>query len=236
MAATLAEREVGLMDHISKVVMTDLFWQTLEKHRTHPRYREFRQAIAACIRHKVEDRGFTSNSDKPFTGNSVLKGIWHTKLSRNPDIVFFYRMSGDTLYCGMIGDHSDYSFNGRGSRKDVNLVARIAQAVERGHQSLPDWSGIRWSTPFELLDNKDLGEASLTELERLAETIQEEAQDLKLLERAHGSLDNLEEEVYGPWLQALTDANDRIAELRDVQRLQRKAEREFTDASVFVMR
>ncbi len=214
------------MSHITKIVFTDLFWETLSDHRKHSRYQDFRNSIAMCIRYKSQNRSFTSASDKPFNADPTLKGIWHCKLSRNPDIILFYRLAENTMFLSMIGDHHDYGYNNKGTQASHVMVNRINQAIARGHVASPDWETIKWSTPMELLENPELSELSLSALSRVHSAIQEEANSFELLQRVEGDRSQLPE-VYTPWFEALDAVNDKIASIVNDRRLQKKADRGY---------
>jgi mRNA-degrading endonuclease YafQ of YafQ-DinJ toxin-antitoxin module len=215
------------MSHITKVVFTDLFWETLSEHRKHSRYRDFRNSIAMCIRYKSQNRSFTSASDKPFNADPTLKGIWHCKLSRNPDVIMFYRMSENTMYLSMIGDHHDYGYNNKGTNAGQVMANRIEQAIARGHVATPDWETIKWSTPMELLENPELAELSLAALSRVHTAVQMEAESFELLLRVEGKERSQLPEVYSPWFEALDALNDKIELIVSDRRLQKKADRGY---------
>lgn len=203
------------MSNITKIVFTDLFWETLSDHRKHGRYADFRKAIVACIQNKANDRNFTSKSDKPFSGNPVLRGLWHCKLSRNPDVVFFYRMDGDTMLCGMIGDHHDYGFNGKNQLAEQVLAGRINQAISRGHQEIAGWSGVKWNKPSDLLHHPELSECSDAELHRLQSEIESETVSLSKLEMAYGSCNELPDETWSLWLEELHEVHVAISKIQE---------------------
>jgi mRNA-degrading endonuclease YafQ of YafQ-DinJ toxin-antitoxin module len=194
------------MRNVTKVVYTELFWQTLEQHRKHARYNEFRAVINACIRHKAEDRSFSTQSDRLFHSDSVLKGVWHCKVSRNPDVVFFYRLEDETMICAMVGDHHNYSLNGKNKIAESNLAKRIEQAIAKGNSSSPEWGSFRWAKPEDVIAAPDLHELSPLSLDRLMLELQAESDSFSLLIRAHGPLNSLSEDIYGPWMDQISDA------------------------------
>lgn len=201
------------MANITKVIFTDLFWETLSEHRKHARYVDFRRAITACILHKAADRTFSSNNDKAFIGNPVMRGLWHCKISRNPDVVMFYRLEGETMLCGMIGSHHDYGFNGKNQMAGHLLVERIAQAAHRGHQEIPGWTGIKWKKPDDLINYAELEECSDAELDRLTCEIAQETASLAKLDALHGCVDEIPEETWSKWFDDLQSAHDKISDI-----------------------
>jgi hypothetical protein len=223
------------MSNITKVVFTDLFWETLGTHRKHPRYQDFRRVIGACVMHKVDNRSFMSNSDKPFTCDP-LKGIWHCKISRSPDVVLFYRMANDTIYLCMVGDHHDYRFNNKGANAGQITVDRIANAIERGNQPLPDWESLRWSNPGELRDNCDLTELSMKALRNLDQEIDDEIDNLALLQRAAGAERMNDPAVYGPWFDDLEAVKTQISEILINRSSKLKNERISTPVDALTLR
>jgi mRNA-degrading endonuclease YafQ of YafQ-DinJ toxin-antitoxin module len=215
------------MSKITKVVFTDLFWQTLEEHRKHSRYQDFRKVIASAIRHKADDRNYVTNSDKPMSG-VMLKGVWHCKVSRTPDIIFFYRMTSDTIICAMIGSHHDYGFNGKNIAAGRTTNSRIEHSIQKGHQPSPNWSSVKCSCPAELMGNPDLYEASEAALDDILIELEAEADTLSLLARKHGALENIAEEVYGDWIERLDEAQKAVFNLQKEKLEQKRNKREYT--------
>jgi len=219
------------MSKITKVVFTDLFWETLGEFRKHPRYLDFRKVIAAAIRHKADDRNHITNSDKPMTGG-MLKGVWHCKVSRTPDVVFFYRLTSDTMICAMIGSHHDYGFNGKNIQAGRITNNRIEHSIQKGHHPIPNWPSIKWTCPTELISNPDLYEASEAALDDLMIEIHAEMDTLSLLSRKHGVLEDISEEIYGEWIERIEDALNAVIKLQNDRLDQKKAKREYTPLSV----
>lgn len=219
------------MSKITKVVFTDLFWQTLEEHRKHSRYLDFRKVIASAIRHKADDRNYVTNSDKPMTGG-MLKGVWHCKVSRTPDIVFFYRLTSDTMICAMIGSHHDYGFNGKNIAAGRTTNSRIEHSIQKGHQPSPNWSSIKWSCPAELMGNPDLYEASEAALDHVLVELYAETETLSLLARKHGPYESISDEVLSDWIERLVEAQDTVADLQKAKLEQKRLKREYTAVEV----
>jgi mRNA-degrading endonuclease YafQ of YafQ-DinJ toxin-antitoxin module len=220
------------MQNISKIVFTDLFWEKLGEHRGHAKYAEFRAAIKACIKRKVDDRTFTSNGDKPFSADPILKGIWHCALSKSPDLILFYRLSGDTMICAMLGSHHDYGFKGKNLQAGHNTVVKIDRSIERGHQPIGNWQDVRWNKPSDILNSVDIHEASKEALDRILIELHEENETYALLERANGNVDvnDLSEDIYGPWIMDLEAAKERIRLIQADRRQILKDQRDYTPA------
>jgi mRNA-degrading endonuclease YafQ of YafQ-DinJ toxin-antitoxin module len=219
------------MRNISKIVFTDLFWDTLKEHRKHARYPEFRAAISNCIRHKAMDRSFTSNSDQPFVSNPVLKGVWHCKLSRTPDIILFYRIEDETMYCAMIGDHHDYGLNGKNLLAGKKTATKINGSIDKGHVAIPGWEHARWSTPDDLLKIVDLHQVAPKTLDRLMSEVLEETRTLNRLKQLHGDLNDLPEETFFGWVETLEFASDKISAVQMDQTRMLREHREYTPVS-----
>lgn len=219
------------MSKITKVVFTELFWETLGEHRKHPRYLDFRKVIASAIRHKADDRNHITNSDKPMTGG-MLKGVWHCKVSRTPDVVFFYRLTSDTIICAMIGSHHDYGFNGKNIPAGRITNSRIEHSMEKGHHPLPNWPSIKWSCPTDLVNNPDLYESSEAALDDVLRDIETEMDTLSLLSRKHGALEDIPEEIFSDWIERLDDAQKTVIKEQNDRLDQRKAKREYAAVGV----
>jgi mRNA-degrading endonuclease YafQ of YafQ-DinJ toxin-antitoxin module len=195
------------MAELKFVTFTQLFWDTLEKHRSHTRYQDMRAKIAYCVQRKRENRQFSNNSDAVFVGsNATLAGIWHCKLSVNPDVVMFYTMDGDTLNLAMVGSHHDYPFQGKASARAPVLAKKVHGAIDRGHVPSPMWRTIRWSTPDDVLANHELEETTLDELSAIMDLLELELYDAPIYRDTFGvELIDQDETVISEWL-TKTDA------------------------------
>ncbi|MBY3150879.1 hypothetical protein HFO56_00355 [Rhizobium laguerreae] len=195
------------MAELKYVTFTQLFWDTLGKHRNHPRYQDMRAKIAYCVQRKRENRQFSNNSDVAFVGsNATLAGIWHCKLSVNPDVVMFYTMDRDTLNLAMVGSHHDYPFQGKATARAPVLAKKVHGAIERGHVPTPMWRTVRWSTPDDVLNNHDLEETTLDELAAIMDALELELYDAPIYKRTFGAeLIDQDESVISEWL-TKTDA------------------------------
>lgn len=217
--------EEDVMAELKYVTFTQLFWDTLEKHRNHVRYQDMRAKIAFCVQRKRENPVFSNNSDSPFVGNNAtLSGIWHCKLSVNPDVVMFYTMGGDTLNLAMIGSHHDYPFQGKALARASTLAKKVHGSIERGHVPSPAWTNIRWSTPDDILNNHELEETSLDELASIMDTLELELYDAPLFKQAFGAeLIDQDEAVITEWLTKTDAALDVIRQAQTAVRSMQKA-------------
>jgi mRNA-degrading endonuclease YafQ of YafQ-DinJ toxin-antitoxin module len=190
------------MADLKFVTFTQLFWDTLEKHRNHSRYQDMRAKIAFCVQRKRENRHFSNNNDTAFvTTNSNLAGIWHCKLSVNPDVVMFYTMAGDTLNLAMIGSHHDYPFQGKALGRAPVLARKVHGAIERGHVPSPMWRNIRWSTPDDVVNSHELEETTLDELSAIMDVLEMELHDAPIYRRVYGTdLIEQDEATITAWL------------------------------------
>jgi len=107
-------------------------------------------------------------------------------MSRNPDVVLFYVVSGEVLTLAMVGDHSDYSFAGNGSRASSRTASRVWNAVAGGHQPSPEWKSLSWKRPSDLTADPYLAEASASALSAVLAILQQELDEPTLYERLHG--------------------------------------------------
>ncbi len=181
------------MSGIKYVITTALFWKTLAEYRRHGNYLTLREKIDETVYHKVQDRHFRTQRDKPFEATSKLRDIWHTHLSKEFDAVLFYTVSGDDLTLAMIGNHGDYPNAGKGKSKEAPFAARVWKAVDDGHMPSPAWQKIRWNHPEELLEHRDLPEMDSRSLDALRVEIREEAESFNRFERLTG-LDHLDDD------------------------------------------
>lgn len=214
------------MAELKFVTFTQLFWDTLEKHRNHTRYQDIRAKIAYCVQRKRENRQFSNNSDAAFVGsNATLAGIWHCKLSVNPDVVMFYTMDGDTLNLAMVGSHHDYPFQGKASARAPVLAKKVHGAIDRGHVPSPMWRSIRWSTPDDILANHELEETTLDELAEIMDVLERELYDAPIYKQAFGAeLIDQDEAVISEWLTKTDAALEAIRQAQTaVRALQRSA-------------
>jgi mRNA-degrading endonuclease YafQ of YafQ-DinJ toxin-antitoxin module len=200
------------MAGLKYVAFTQLFWDTLEKHRNHVRYQDMRAKIAYCVQRKRENPQFSNNSDAPFVANNAtLAGIWHCKLSVNPDVVMFYTLGGDTLNLAMIGSHHDYPFQGKALGRASSLAKKVHGSIDRGHVPSPMWGSIRWTTPEDLLSNHELQETTLDELAAIMDVLEAELYDAPIFKRVHGAeLIEQDEAVITEWLTKTDTALDTI--------------------------
>jgi hypothetical protein len=120
--------------------------------------------------------------------------------------VFFYRLEDETMICAMVGDHHNYSLNGKNKIAESNLAKRIEQAIAKGNSSSPEWGSFRWAKPEDVIAAPDLHELSPLSLDRLMLELQAESDSFSLLIRAHGPLNSLSEDIYGPWMDQISDA------------------------------
>lgn len=220
------------MSGLKFITMTQLFWDTLEQHRGHRRYPEIRARIAFSVERKVDDPSYRSNSDYPFYGKN-LDGIWHCKLSVNPDVIMFYTISSETLNLAMVGSHHDYPHQGKHGQKAVPFARKIWTALDRGHVASPEWDRIKWNVPADITRSFELEETTLDHLAEIEAELKLEMHDAPIFERVHGQkLDDADIEVFTEWL-AETDraleAVDRAQErVRAISRGKENASKPIT--------
>jgi hypothetical protein len=171
---------------IERVVFSDLFWKTLEGLRGHSRYPAIRAQIDELVASKMDGNQRMSQRDKPFNPKSSLAGVWHWACCRSPDIVVFYQNDGQTLTMAMVGDHHDYSFQGRGARATDRTATRIANTISNGHVSSPEWKSLSWKRPSDIVSHPDLHELSKDAMRMIASTLRQELDDGAIFERQYG--------------------------------------------------
>lgn len=220
------------MSGITQVIYTDMFWSMLEQYRNSPRYELYREKIEECILNKSRDRGFRSNSDYPFTG-VMLKNYWHCVLSRTDDAIFIYTMEGDKFVAGAIGGHELYGYNGKNVKQGAKTAAKIVSAIARGHMPVPNWTTVKWSDPAELLDNRDLNEASFDQLKAIHSTLTAELDHPAQLEKVTGmTWDKVPDAKLTKWVEDTEAAHKVVAAILAARPLYDKANKVATPVSV----
>ncbi|MDW9481326.1 hypothetical protein GOB57_22015 [Sinorhizobium meliloti] len=225
------------MADLKFITMTQLFWDTLEKHRGHSRYPDIRAKIAWCVERKIENRSFRTNSDYPFTSNNKnLEGIWHVKLSVNPDVVMFYTISSDTLNLAMIGSHHDYPHQGKHSQKADAFGRKLKTAVDRGHVASPAWGRIKWNAPSDIANCFELEETTIDHLEAIMDELRQELEDAPIYRRVHGAeLEDASLETIDAWLNETDRALQAVEAAQErVRRIERGREAGRSPISAFV--
>ena len=228
------------MADLKYITMTQLFWDTLEKHRGHKRYPDFRAKIARCVEMKMSNRSFATNSDDQFAASASkwLVGIWHCKLSVNPDVIMFYTMKDDTISLAMVGSHHDYPHAGKHFRKAEILGKKIRTWVDKGHVPSPRWDAIRWSVPSDLVGNYELEETTADHLEAIMDDLRQELVDAPIYRRVNGrELEDAEEDVITAWF---TDTENALVAVEAAQErvraIDRSRESERTPIAAFALR
>ena len=199
------------MQAITKVATTGLYWDTLAPLRTHARYQSFRAQIDDMIVQRASGGSRMSLRDKIFSVGA-LSGVWHWAFSRNPDLVLFYTVSGDTLTMCMVGDHGDYSFAGNGIKAAGRTARRVWNAVDEGHVARPGWRTLPWKRPSDILANPYLHEHSAEALGAVHMELMEEADSAPRYERLHGRpLLEAGEDELTRWIDEVMEAQAAVA-------------------------
>lgn len=201
------------MNSINRVVTTSLYWKTLGELRGTPRYDKIRADIRELVQKKAESRMPVNPRDKVFNDKrlAALSGIWHCSISRNPDVVLFYSMEGDTLTLGMLGKHDDFPSGGQNFARANGVGSRIRNSIEQGHVPTPEWESVRWSRPSDLMNNAEVYELSVAALQEISEALYRETQDAPLYERLHGrDIMEADEAEIDAWLNEVEEANNHI--------------------------
>jgi mRNA-degrading endonuclease YafQ of YafQ-DinJ toxin-antitoxin module len=208
------------MGDLKYIAITQLFWDTLEPHRSHSRYGEMRAKIAQCVERKIADRRFMTDTDHPFLSSSkALKDIWHAKLTRNPDVVMFYTLTDDTLNLAMCGSHHDYPNAGKNMQKQETLARRINNAVAGGHVASPRWGRLKWKVPSDILASWELEETTLDELEAVMDALERELYDAPIYLAEHGrELEREDLDVVTAWLEVTDRALEAVREAQTAVR------------------
>lgn len=225
------------MADLKYITMTQLFWDTLEKHRGHSRYHEIRAKMAWCVERKIENRAYRSNSDYPFTStNKNLEGIWHCKLSTNPDVVMFYTIHGETLNLAMVGSHHDYPHQGKHLQKAETLRRKVKTSIDRGHVPSPGWNRIRWNIPADLARSFELDETTMDHLVAIEEELKLEHHDAPIFFRVHGyKLDDADIDTFTGWLAETDRALEAVDKAQErVRSIERGKERDHAPIATFV--
>jgi len=161
------------MPGVRGVRFHELFW-TLEPHRGQAYYPCLRDKLLWLMRRKEQSTDPVSSRDNYFGAIKALVGIWHFAIMRNPDIVIFYTLNDGCLNLAMVGSHHDYPFNGKNSGASARTGGRVNNTVADGPLQSPNWRGLRWSDPADLLRHPDLPELSAPAMDGLLTDIADE--------------------------------------------------------------
>jgi len=201
------------MSGIKRVVFTELFWATLEPLRTHPRYLSIRNQIDEMLYRRSLGPSRMNGRDKPFSATGDLAGIWHWPCSRNPDVVLFYTVDGDTVTLAMMGSHHDYAHSGKNRSASGRTARRIHSAVATGHVATPNWKSLYWKVPADVVNHPYLHEMSKDAAVGILEALDRELDNAAIYRRETGReiLDE-PEEVFDAWLEAVSRARAAVVE------------------------
>lgn len=213
------------MQGITHLTITQLFWDTLEEYRGHKRYPEIRGKIARCVEQRARDRNALINGDGRFV--DVLVGIWHCKLSTNPDVVMFYTLEGSTMNLAMVGTHHDYPHQGKNGGKAAGLLKKIENAIGRGHVGRPGWQRLKWKTPEEIIKHPDLHQTSMDELEHVMCLLEAELDDAPIYRSLYDrDLIDEEEETVFEWLATVDKALEVVRQAQAAVRAEHRSQRQ----------
>lgn len=165
------------MRSINQVVYTDLFWNTLSKYRNQQCYEFMRKQIDWLISRKAESVEPVNNSDKRFSKVPYMTDIWHFKISRNPDLVVFYKVEQDALVLAAIGDHHWYPSDGKNQTAAKRTGMAIDNSIEKGNINSPLWRNFNWKMPQDIIESREISELSADVLNNLLQEILDEFQD-----------------------------------------------------------
>lgn len=192
---------------IKSVEVCGLFWDDLEKWRTHPKYWKIRDDISNLI--QAAGRG-DPTGEKPFGGLKTLwKGINHTHVSAK--LIVFTARDGDTMRLCAMKKHAFYGFKNEGTSKANKAAQVIRNAIAADPVPSPEWKSLSWKDPGILIDNPELPELSRDGLEGLYHEVLEEADTLERMERAMAKADlspAMEEAFAESWVEALIKAQE----------------------------
>ena len=197
------------MNGVRGVRFGDLFWKTLEPHRGQGYYLGLREKLTWFARRKEESTSPVSGRDNYFGKIKDLAGIWHFAALRTPDVVIFYTLDEGCLNLAMIGSHADYPFNGKNLGASKRTAARVNGAVARDPVPTPDWEGLRWEDPSELLGHPDLPELSVPGLDKVIGDLTTEMDDgNRYVARFGVEIERQSEAEFDRYVNALSDALD----------------------------
>jgi len=190
------------------------FWDGIESHRASGHYRFLRRKVAEFVSRKAASLAPANGRDKPFHGESGLRGVHHVSLMRSPDVVLFYVSDAGVVTLGPLGSHHDYPNGGRKGDSRA-LAARVANAAAGRDVRSPLWSGLRWSGPEDLLAHPDLPELSPKALSLLAEELAAEAETgvRYAAQRGH-RLEDAPEDRFDAYLAEVARAAEAVIGLR----------------------
>jgi mRNA-degrading endonuclease YafQ of YafQ-DinJ toxin-antitoxin module len=204
---------------ITSICTTDLFWETLGKHRGLDYYAHLRASLDDLIARKAKDTGPVNGRDKYFT-IPHLRGTWHCALTRNPDVVLFYTIEGGTLNLAMLGNHHDYPSDKKNASAAERTATRIHNAIVAGHRRSPTWKSVAWKRPSDLVGHRELAEASPQALDAILSDLREEVNTGNAFRRLNGRdlLDGTIEELEA-WLADVEAAHAHVLKARHAKPL-----------------
>ncbi len=212
------------MRGITKVVLTDLFWETLGELRGTACYEQAVSNVKICIAYKMRDRGHMSNHDTPFSGQKELRGIWHCHIVKDPFKVLFYTVEDDTLNLCKVGDHSDYGWKGKNSKSAQRLALSVSNAIRRGNIPFSDWKPFRWTDPAAVAVHTDVAMMSRQSLDRLDQELLHEFESLALLSRRYGGDPaRVPLDAAIKWLSEIEQARDALQEVMSTRHVLQRA-------------
>jgi hypothetical protein len=216
------------MAGITRVVITDLYWDTLSELRGTPCYDQALASIKTCIANKMVNRNHQSGNDTPFSAQKELKGIWHCRIVNSPLKILFYKVEGETLSLCKVGTHDDYGWKGKNSKAAERLQQRIAHSIGRGNVAFANWTCFRWNDPRTVIGHPDVALLSKSALRELDDALFAEYQNLTLLARKHGGdLSKVSTDQAVEWMSHIETARAYVADVMTrrpaLERLYREA-------------
>lgn len=201
---------MAIISKITALKTTELFWDTLEPYRKTQHYEMLRKQIADLVVLKKEGKK-TSHRDKVFNKKSGgdLVGIWHTALSRNPDVVLFYTIDDTTMKLAMLGNHSDYSSDGRNFNTSTRTAQRIRNALQKSNAGKSNVKRVYLKNISFLLNSTELYEMPRRSLETLMFEIEEEMDNAEMLQQRYKlPIEDIPEEVFYKYIDDLDELHN----------------------------
>lgn len=195
---------------IKKVTVSPLFWSDLRDLRRSPDYVKIRGNIAKLV--YLAAQGLPAG-DMPFVGDKVLwKGIGHAHVGSKLTL-FTTRPESDEIRICCLKKHDFYGFGSERANKAGTAARVVRNASDAPHRSRPDWPGIKWKEPGDIISHPEMRELSDRALVDLSHEIEGE---MDTLERFEGHVKNsglsarLQDRVLDGWAEDLKSALERV--------------------------
>lgn len=187
---------------ISRVEVSQKFWEDLGKWRKNKAYPQIRRKVAEFIERAASGEVTGEASLK----NKVWAGVRYCKIDRNVALFTMRPEPGVIRLCAL-EDHGYYGFGGLNTSRETGNANRLRLAAEKPSQPSPQWQSLSWTHPSEIGMHPELPELSRDALDSLYREVLDEAETLfRLREAMTGMSDKQADAFADRWFQGIEDA------------------------------